>query len=434
MKTIITIILGLVIGYISSLKVTSNGVDKNTSSYASETTGATTPSEARRKNITPTSTTNKHTLESLLSYIENPKFNSGNKEITHELGKFSDDELRDLILDFMSNPPNSEDKEIKMRLSGIWQLFANELYVRQGATQLDWAMQLPDQKIASASCNFFLKQLALEHPQDALRYATTLKEKFGEQVLFYVCQNAIYGATARSAKELVEIENTWGDLLHGTLSPRGTFADDFDFAYYVANSKAPYQRETVFDTWSRHDADAAFQYAMQLDAKSKKMSPNSTLVDHLISSAQMRIGEDKAMEWSATQLAKADEATRENVLPRLSYYAEKNPENFKKIFQLLPNEEDRSLLMTGFFTSFEDPQNPSKISVEMINLLSPTQQQAIVESLILKMQNNTDEEAIKINGFMSMQIENKLQQTKIDDATKAQLLERIAKFKFPVRK
>lgn len=277
----------------------------------------------------------KRTFKALL---KSRKANAGFPESRREMERLSISELKSLILDCGVN----EGKYGEETRAG-WSIFnaaSEELYRREGEDALKWAdgLEAEDRKLV---LTWVLRQAAFENPELAKPWIERFRTEFGAGAITAFAHPAIQGATGRGAEELIQLKESYGDLLDGAGFPQGTYADDFDFHRFVTSGMTSgMEAMEPFQYWSAKDKEAAWEGFKEVLEKDRSIF--ASYFGSVFTGVAAVEGEAKAAEWMMSKLDEIPADARKSALSSLQQGGTLTSQGVESVMAALPNAADRA--------------------------------------------------------------------------------------------
>jgi hypothetical protein len=229
-----------------------------------------------------------------------------------ELERLSAGQLRDLITELAARSGSGGNSA-----PDLMNPAAMELYKREGLAAADWiTATIPEGAARRSLLGTVISLAAREHPESAKPWITRLEADYGRDAITGPMFNAVQGATARGAEDLVRLVDLFGkDYLSRTMIPQGECPPDFDFGTLYSGVVGKVNLRTTVETWATRDADAAWQ-AVRNDLQTRG-KPAAQYFESIMLGLISREGDAAAMAWGVEALKELPQEQRDLCLSGL---------------------------------------------------------------------------------------------------------------------
>jgi len=229
-----------------------------------------------------------------------------------ELERLSAGQLRDLITELATRSGSGGNAA-----PDLMNLAAMELYKREGLAAADWITgTIPEGAARRSLLGAVISQAAREHPESAKPWINKLEADYGRDAIRAPIFNAVQGATARGAEDLIKLVDLFGkNHLSGIILPIGDCRADFDFGTLYSGVVGKVNLRTTVETWATRDTDAAWQ-AVRNDLQTRG-KPAAQYFESIMLGLISKEGDAAAMAWGVNALKELPQDQRELCLSGL---------------------------------------------------------------------------------------------------------------------
>lgn len=177
---------------------------------------------------------------------------------------------------------------------------------------------------------------------DAMKWmGGRFRTEFGAGAITAFAHPAIQGATGRGAEELIQLKESYGDLLDGAGFPQGTYSEDFDFHRFVTSGMTSgMEAIEPFQYWSAKDKEAAWAGFKEVLEKDRSISV--MYFGSVFTGVAAVEGEAKAAEWMMSKLDEIPADARKSALSSLQQGGALTGQGVESVMAALPNAADRA--------------------------------------------------------------------------------------------